>query len=301
MRKYLIVLTLIAIAAALAIVFRSQLRKTAQTEPPLLPQVVVSQPSERVPPATVIADTSPTGAVASPPGQQPPTKPAAQTPGIETATPKKPIGTVSPSGEVAPIEPEQSADGAALLKNASAAYARLSSFKADFSQWQENPLLGKRTTSRGTVYQRRPDRFAMKFSQPAGDLIIGDGQYFWMFYPSYDSKQVLRTRAGNTGGLDLQSQFVGDPTRRFNYTMQGTEAVAGRPARVFMLIPKTDAGYKSLKVWIDEKDFLVRRFELTSENGAVQHFDLTNFEANPTIADQVFRFSPPAGVRIVER
>jgi hypothetical protein len=36
---------------------------------------------------------------------------------------------------------------------------------------------------------------------------------------------------------------------------------------VLTLVPRQPLGYRSLKVWIDEQDHLVRRFELTEENG----------------------------------
>jgi outer membrane lipoprotein-sorting protein len=141
----------------------------------------------------------------------------------------------------------------------------------------------------------------MKFSQPAGDVIVSDGEYFWVYYPSVDQKQVIRTKAGAVGGLDLQAQFIGDPTTRFRHTVHGTEQVNGRAARVLTLVPRQDAGYKSLKVWIDQQDYLVRRFELTNENDVVQHFDFSNLQVNPTLSDALFRFTPPPGARIIDR
>ena len=173
--------------------------------------------------------------------------------------------------------------------------------RAEFAQWQDNPLLGKRTSSRGTVMQRQPDRFLLRFSQPAGDVIVGDGEYFWVYYPSVDAKQVLRTRAAGAGGLDLKAQFIGDPTRRFQFTDHGVEDVNGRPARAITLVPREAAGYKTLKVWIDERDHLVRRFELTNENDVVQHFDLSNLEINPQLSNDLFRFTPPANAQVIER
>jgi outer membrane lipoprotein-sorting protein len=173
--------------------------------------------------------------------------------------------------------------------------------RAEFAQWQDNPLLSRRTNSRGTVYQRQPDKFLMKFTQPAGDVIVSDGEYFWMYYPSTDSTQVLRTRAGAVGGLDLRAQFIGDPVRRFRFTDHGMDNVSGRPARVLTLVPREPAGYQTLKVWIDERDHLVRRFELTTDNGVVQHYDFSNLEINPTLSNDLFRFIPPPRARIVDR
>lgn len=192
---------------------------------------------------------------------------------------------------------------ATILTRAAGAYQNVQSMRADFVQRRENSLLGSTTVSRGTLYQRRPDRFLMKFSQPAGDVIVSDGRYFWVYYPSADKRQVLRAPASQTasGGVDLQAQFLGDPVRRFNNTFHGIEKVSGRSAFVLTLVPKTNLGYKSLKVWIDNKDYLARRFVITESNGTVQDITLSNLTLNPTLNNSLFRFTPPADAHIVGR
>ena len=140
----------------------------------------------------------------------------------------------------------------------------------------------------------------MRFSQPAGDVIVSDGDYFWIYYPSADPKQVIRSSRG-AGGLDLRSQFVGDPVRRFEATSHGEETVRGRATHVLTLTPREPMGYRRLKVWIDADDHLVRRFELTEENGNVRRFDLTDLRVNPSLPDDLFRFEPPAGAVVVTR
>jgi outer membrane lipoprotein carrier protein len=211
------------------------------------------------------------------------------------------------SGSVPTVADEEPASsdaqaGANVLKRAAAAYGRTRSMRADFVQRRENPLLNTTTVSRGTLYQRDPDRFALKFTQPAGDLIVGDGRYFWLYYPSVDRKQVMRAPAGQgAGAVDLQSQFIGDPLTRFTHVYHGTQQLNGRTAHVLTLTPRRDAGYQTLKVWIDGADYLVRRFQITEPSGALVEFQLSNLTANPTLGDEIFRFTPPAGATVIER
>lgn len=192
--------------------------------------------------------------------------------------------------------------GAEILARASVAYESLRSLQADFTMVLENPLLRRNTTSRGTLYQVSPDRILLRFSEPEGDVIVGDGTHFWVYYPSVNADQVTRAPAAQagSGGVDLRAQFVGDPTERFRYTVEGTEAVAGRPAQVLTLEPRAEAGYRSLKVWIDEADAMVRQFEIAEHNGAVRRFTFSSLQRNPALDDALFRFTPPEGVRIVE-
>jgi outer membrane lipoprotein carrier protein len=176
------------------------------------------------------------------------------------------------------------------------------SLRADFVMNFDNPLLRQTTTSRGTIHQRQPDRIALRFTDPDGDVILGDGQFFWVYYPSVNAQQVIRSPAAASGetGVNLQAQFVGDPVERFRYELHGTETVAGRAAHVLTLVPRERADYRSLKVWVDSRDGLVRRFEITEHNGNMRRFDLSNLQVNPTIPESVFRFTPPAGARIVD-
>lgn len=195
--------------------------------------------------------------------------------------------------------------GATVLKRASTAYTNLKSMSADFVQRRENPLLGSTLTSRGRLYQRKPDRFLMKFTEPSGDVIVSDGRYFWLYYPSVDNKQVLRSPASEdgAGAVDLQAQFIGDPLRRFTHTYEGRQNVDGRAMHVLTLTPRSvaEAGYNRLKVWIDETDYLVRRFQIREQTGALVEFQLSNLDVNPPLGDEIFRFTPPRGARVVER
>jgi outer membrane lipoprotein carrier protein len=210
--------------------------------------------------------------------------------------------TAAAPGGAQPATPAVAADeGAAALRRASAAYDNVRSLQAEFEMNFENPLLRQRLTSRGTIYQRQPDRLALRFTDPAGDLIVSDGQYFWIYYPSNNAQQVTRAPAAAAGqsAVNLQAQFVGNPVERFSYTLEGAESVGGRQAQVLTLVPRQRAEYRSLKVWIDSRDSLVRRFEITEHNGSVRRFDLQNMQVNPTIPEAVFRFTPPDGVRVV--
>ncbi|HUF13152.1 MAG TPA: outer membrane lipoprotein chaperone LolA [Longimicrobiales bacterium] len=191
----------------------------------------------------------------------------------------------------------------AILARAADAYADVRTLRADFEQTTENPVLRRTTTSRGTIFQARPDRFLMRFSQPAGDRIVSDGTYIWVYYPSVDERQVIRMRAGagGAGAVDLQAQFLGDPTRRFDATLLGEASVGGRPADVLVLTPREPGNFRSLKVWVDRRDHLVRRFEITEHNGVIRRFLLRNLTPGADVADSLFRFTPPEGAHVVAR
>lgn len=190
-----------------------------------------------------------------------------------------------------------------LLDQAVATYQDVHSLRAEFTQELTNPLLGTHTESSGTLFQREPDGFLMRFSKPAGDVIVSDGRYFWLYYPSVDAKQVIRSPTDVSGrpGVDLQAQFIGDPEQRFEATYDGNATLNGRKTDILTLVPREAAGYKSMKVWIDAQDHLVRQFEITDTQDVVRHIELRDIVVNLTLPDSLFRFTPPPGARIIDR
>jgi outer membrane lipoprotein carrier protein len=289
MRRLLIGSGIVIVVLLIALAVRGQTRRTPPADAAPAQHTDTSGPSASAPPA--IDEPAGAGRPAPAPtatNQPQPPANSGERPYIEHPDPRPDAPSVQ--------------EGAAVLKRAAAAYGRITSMRASFVQRRENPLLGSNITSRGTLYQRDPDRFALKFTEPAGDLIVGDGRYFWLYYPSVDRKQVLRAPARQgAGAVDLQSQFIGDPLTRFTHVYHGTEKQNGRTVHVLTLTPRQDAGYQTLKVWVDGGDYLVRRFQITEPTGVVVEFQLSNVTVNPTLGDAIFRFSPPAGASIIER
>ena len=104
-----------------------------------------------------------------------------------------------------------------VLYAASDRYYGLETLCAHFQQVIEVTLLRQTRSGEGTVCQQRPDRFSMRFSDPAGDLVVGDGEFLWTFYPSLDDMQVMRfSVAGAGGGFNFYKSFLEDPRGRFD-------------------------------------------------------------------------------------
>ncbi|HEY0305891.1 MAG TPA: outer membrane lipoprotein carrier protein LolA [Longimicrobiales bacterium] len=291
MRRIGIGAGILLVTLLIALAVRGQVRRTSPAQAAPVPAAdTPSVPTPAVP-DTIITGTDVVPRPLPAPAQD-------STPGRPVISDKVPT-VVTPESDTATSAAQA---GANVLKRAAAAYSKTRSMRADFVQRRENPLLNSTTVSRGTLYQRDPDRFALKFSQPAGDVIIGDGRYFWLYYPSVDRKQVIRAPAGTgAGAVDLQSQFIGDPLTRFTHVYHGTQQLSGRTLHVLTLTPRRDMGYKTLTVWVDGADYLVRKFQITEPSGSLVEFELNKLAANPSLGDDIFRFTPPAGAKIIDR
>ncbi|HEU4561776.1 MAG TPA: outer membrane lipoprotein chaperone LolA [Longimicrobium sp.] len=268
--------------------------------------VAVNTTRRDAPPIVVGGDTAMTAAPASDVTQ---TDGGSQAPAASPGT-DAPVsagsGTASPTtpGATEPAAPARVGrqDANAILRRVEQTAEGIRSLEADFVQTLHVPLLNTDRTSRGKLYQRKPDRFLMRFSEPAGDVMVADGRHFWIYYPSSDRTQVVRTSIAEGGEqADFQRQFLSNATERFVATLNGQETVDGRPTYALTLVPKRNSPYKVIRVWVDQQDNLVRRFEMTEENDSVRRLELRNLKVNQPLGDALFAFTPPAGTQVIDQ
>jgi outer membrane lipoprotein carrier protein len=191
-----------------------------------------------------------------------------------------------------------------LLDRAEAVYDGLKSMQADFEQTIEIPLLGRRRDGRGAWYQKGPGRFKMDFTDPAGDVIVADGQHLWLYYPSTHPGQVIRSaidaNVTGAGMVDLQGRIFEEADSGYDAVLQGTEEVKGHPTWRISMTPTGESPYRTVRVWVDKGSFLVRRFEIVEENETVRTVILDELKPDHAIADSVFKFVPPEGTDVFE-
>ncbi|HYD53789.1 MAG TPA: outer membrane lipoprotein carrier protein LolA [Gemmatimonadaceae bacterium] len=203
----------------------------------------------------------------------------------------------------APAVAQSAADAA--LDRAVKAWANVRTVRASLEQTVVNPLTGRSVTSRGVVQQRRPAKFAVRFSEPAGDVIVADGTTLWLYLPSTTPGQVIRTTLGKgvAASVDLTEQFLAQPRTKYDVVDAGAEAVDGRPARALRLTPKPgqQLPFVRAKVWVDDRDGLVRQFEATDRNGIARKVKLSNVQVNASVKESAFKFTVPKGARVVEQ
>ncbi len=191
-----------------------------------------------------------------------------------------------------------------VLDRASAAYQRAQTLAADFVQIVVNPMLGEPDTTRGRLYQQRPSRFAMRFTQPSGDRVVADGRWLWLYTPSTTPGQVIRTRIPESGttGPNLIGQFVERPRERYSARYVRADSTGSGWMDVVALTPRDSAlPYGGAVVWVGRADGLVRRLEITESSGQQRVVILRNLKENPVVAAREFRFTPPASVRVVDQ
>ena len=192
-----------------------------------------------------------------------------------------------------------------VLYAASDRYYGLETLCAHFQQVIEVTLLRQSRSGEGTVCQQRPDRFSMRFSDPEGDRVVVDGEFAWTFYPSLDDMQVMRfSAAGAGGGFNFYENFLEDPRGRFEAVHEGREPMGEGLSHKITLKPrKTDglgsASFRSAVVWFDVDSYLITAVDIHDTNETIRRIRLTDIRVDIEIPDEVFRFVPPEGARVM--
>jgi outer membrane lipoprotein-sorting protein len=191
-------------------------------------------------------------------------------------------------------------DAFAVIEAAGADYQKRSAgLCSEFRQTLTVPLLGEERNGRGRLCSRTPGFFAMRFAEPAGDLLVADGTWFWMYTPSTDKKQVLKWRL-NQGprGVDFYREFLEQPRQKYRAEYKARETVDGKATHHVVLTPLAAAPYRSADLWFDVTGSALRRIRIQEENGSVRTITLGASAAPP---QGVFSFSPPAGSQVITR
>ena len=205
---------------------------------------------------------------------------------------------------LAPPARRQEPTPAQVIDRASKAFSAAKTVRATFEQTLANPATGSESKATGELVLQQPNRVSVRFTQPAGDRVVGDGTWLWVYLPSAAPNQVVKLPAKGKGvtGVDVIGDLLTQPRSKYAVTSGGTATVGGRATHVVTLTPKTDGQpVDRARVWVDDADAAVRQIELTDANGLVRTLRMTSWTRNAPVPASTFKFEVPAGVRVVDR
>jgi len=180
-------------------------------------------------------------------------------------------------------------------------YDEAKDFHARFSQNYSRAVVGRATLSTGTITFKKPGRMRWDYDKPEARMFLSNGQVLWLYEPS--EKQAFKQDL-KTSQLPAALAFLmgkGKITDEFDVVFS-KDASRGRPGdfRLALSPKQPQSSYKSILFIVDPKEFLVRESVLVDSQGNTHHFIFDDLEVNTKVADAVFKWSPPAGVRVVD-
>lgn len=168
------------------------------------------------------------------------------------------------------------------------------SFKADFSQALLAKNGRKPQQSSGTVAVARPGKLRWEVAKPYPQLVVGDGERFWIHDP--ELQQVTVRKADKALGASPAALLSGsnDLERNFNLREAGdADGLAWVEAT-----PKTgDSGFERVRLGFAGAD--LQAMELFDSFGQTTLVRFSRIERNPNLPAATFKFTPPAGADVI--
>ena len=205
-------------------------------------------------------------------------------------------------GALVAAAPLPAQDAVSALARAQRAYDAMTTLRVEFTQTLINPMLGTPERSRGVLFLQPPGRFAMRFTEPAGDRIVADGTWLWIYTPSSVADQVIRQPIPKAGANtpNLFAQFVDHPLERYGATYVGADTVGGEAVDVVRLVPrKPDMPFTRADLAIAQSDGWPRRLSLVEESGQHRVLVFDRPTVNQGVPPAELRFTVPHGTRVI--
>ena len=175
-------------------------------------------------------------------------------------------------------------------------YNQLHSLKAQFTESYEG--LGMKRSESGMLFLLKPGRMRWDYSSPAGKLFLLDGKYAWFY--TRGSAQVQRMEAKKLDDLRSPLRFL---LGRTQLEKELTNlALAPAPNSRFTLTgqPKGQENRVPKLILTVTSEGAIVGIEINESSGAVTCFTFAGEQPNAPVPDGAFRFTPPAGVPVVD-
>ncbi|MGO9437068.1 MAG: LolA family protein [Terracidiphilus sp.] len=196
-------------------------------------------------------------------------------------------------------QPPPLRDAHAVAQLVDSHYNRLHSLRDNFTESYEG--LGMSRAESGTLLLLKPGRMRWDYTTPAGKLFLIDGKFAWFYgrgatqvqrIPATkldDLRSPLRFLLGHT---QLEKELTGlqlasTPTAPGEYTLVGQ--LKGQENRV-----------RSISLTVAPSTGAIVAIDIEETDGATTRFTFSGEETNVAIPDSAFKFTPPAGVPVVD-
>lgn len=175
-------------------------------------------------------------------------------------------------------------------------YDRLRTLKASFSESYAG--LGMERAESGTLLLSKPGRMRWDYNTPAGKLFLIDGKYALFYTPG--DRQVQRIPAKELDDLRSPLRFLLGHTELEKEMVNLTAAATPDGAFVLSGKPKGQEKRVTRLALTVTSEGVITAIEVEETDGATTRFSFTQEQSNVPLAPETFRFTPPAGVPVVD-
>ena len=192
--------------------------------------------------------------------------------------------------------PAQAVTGPEVLERIRRTYRDVNTLEAQFDHIFVWRLAGTTQETSGTFMMKKPSSFRI---ETEAQTVVTDGRTSWSYSPA--TRQVIITDY-NPESMPLRPEnflFTFPDERTVNYG--GQERVGERDCHVISVVPQDSTlGITTMRVWVDDDDWMARKVEYTTRDTNVTTYVLRNVRINPRLRSSVFEFETPEGAETLD-
>lgn len=148
----------------------------------------------------------------------------------------------------------------------------------------------------GTLLFKKEKKYRVEFED---QLVVTDGTTVWSY--SRSTNQVLIDDFRQNERSLSPEQILSAAPSAYAPTLLGKERLGTLETIVVKLTPPEGTSLvKTMKIWVQEGEWLVRKAELADIHGKETTYQVQHFRINTGIPDDRFRYTPPPGVESVD-
>jgi outer membrane lipoprotein carrier protein len=206
-----------------------------------------------------------------------------------------------PPAAVIPASPASRLELKTVVDRVQHRYDAAGDFRARFTQTLTNPTFNRKSTSSGEVLLKKPGRMRWNYEKPEPKMYLADGDLLWLYEP--EDKQAFKQDL-KSSQLPAALAFLtgkGKLSDEFDISFAANPGYGTARDYVLLLQPKrAQAQVKSLMFVVDPVSFHVRESILVDGQGNTNDMLFSDVKVGTGLPDSSFRWTPPAGVRIID-
>jgi len=179
-------------------------------------------------------------------------------------------------------------------------YNHMQTLQADFTETYRGA--GVSRSESGVLWLKRPGKMLWDYHQPQPKVFVTDGKSAWFYVPG--ERQARKAAVKNLDDLRSPLRYLLGKTR-LEKELAGLSLAGDVPPKsagniVLRGVPKGMEDRVASVLLEVTPNGAIMRMQVNEVDGSSTEYSFGNQRENLPVADQQFRFFPPAGVEVIE-
>lgn len=185
------------------------------------------------------------------------------------------------------VQAQQDPKAREILDAMSNKYKSINSFQADLSYTMTNKTEGINESYKGKI-SVKGDMYRLEMQDQE---IYNDGTTVWTYLPDLDDPEVTIDNNDPEGGDITPSSIFDLYKDGYKYLYLNSTTIDGKAYDIVDLVPNDkEAQYYKVRIVINAKNRLLRKFTLFDKEGSEFAYLITNFKSDVNLQDSFFKF-----------